>query len=370
LRICNRCVMDDLVDPDIQFDNDGVCNHCHRYSSLSRDRLNLDDGAFASIIDGIKHRGRGKKYDCIVGVSGGVDSSYVAYLAAKSGLRVLAVHVDNGWNSELAVRNIEQLVKVLGIPLRTVVLNWNEFKSLQIAFLRASTPDGEIPTDHAIYASLWRTAHQTGTKTILSGMNFQTESIYVPSWSYGHMDSKYLRSVSLKNGGPEKFQSIPTISLFDLTYFTFIRHIRSVSILNYIPYVKQDVITTLRKELDWRPYEGKHFESSYTKFYQGYVLPKQFNIDKRKGHLSDLIYSGQINRERALRILSESPVTPSDTEDLKRFVCTKFGLSKEDLEEIISTHPMDRSSYSSHISTINKIKSGLRLLRRWGLYPK
>jgi N-acetyl sugar amidotransferase len=360
--------MDIECDPDIRFDLEGKCNHCKRYEDLISSRVTHDPAIFQKLISTIKKKGKNKKYDCIIGLSGGVDSSFVAYLAKKNNLRPLAIHLDNGWNSELSVKNIEQIVKKLDIPLKTIVLNWEEFRDLQLAFLKAGVPDGEIPTDHAINASIWQIASKMKIPFILSGMNFQTESINVPHWSYGHMDSKYIKSVNYKNNGP-KLKTFPLMSLVKLAFYNF-KGIKSISILNYLEYNKNDVTDTLKKEIGWRPYKGKHFESSYTKFYQGYVLNKQFKIDKRKGHLSDLIYSKQLSRDDAVNELKLSALDVSDANIMKKYVARKFKITEKNLDEIILMPRKSRDAYSSNLWVIKKIKSILLYLRKHGLYPK
>ncbi|HPH99331.1 MAG TPA: N-acetyl sugar amidotransferase [Chitinophagaceae bacterium] len=238
-KICTRCIMDSS-DPDISFDEKGICNHCHRYDGLINTRVFHGDVAKAQlekVTEQIKKRAKGKEYDCLIGVSGGVDSTYVAYLVKQLGLRALAVHFDNGWNSELAVSNIEKTLKKLSIDLYTYVIDWEEFKSLQISFLKASTPDGEVPTDHAINALLFQIAAKHNIKYIISGMNFATESMSVPAWAYGHSDWKYIKGVH-KKFSAIKLKQYPHFSLLKLFYFTFIKRIQVLAILNYIEYNK------------------------------------------------------------------------------------------------------------------------------------
>jgi len=258
---CSRCVMD-TTDPEIVFNEDGVCNHCLRYQEQLTIRVYHGDDAssrLAALVEKIKRAGKGREYDCIIGVSWGVDSTYVAYLTKQLGLRPLAVHFDNGWNSELAVSNIEKTLKTVGIDLFTYVIDWSIFKELQIAFLKASTPDGEIPTDHAINALLWHEANRRGIKYIINGMNFATESASVPSWAYGHSDWKYIRSVNKVFGKHKKLKGYPHFSLWNLFYYSVIKGIRVVSILNYINYNKQEVMDILQNKLGWIYYGGKHY---------------------------------------------------------------------------------------------------------------
>lgn len=362
----------DTSDPDIVFDQNGVCSHCHRYSSelpkrvfhgeIGREKLNI-------LVQQIKRAGKGKEYDCIIGVSGGVDSTYVAYLTKRLGLRPLAIHFDNGWNSELAVANIEKVLDRLGIDLSTYVIDWNEFRDLQLSFLKASTPDGEIPTDHAINALLFREAAKRGIKYIVSGMNFATESMAVKAWAYGHSDWKYIRSIH-NLFGTEKLKNYPKYNFIDLFKWTFIDQIKSVSILNYIDYNKDQVMDILQKELDWIYYGGKHYESVYTRFFQGYILPVKFGIDKRRGHLSDLINSGQLSREEALNEIGKVGYPIELQVQDKLFVMKKFDLDSEEFDFLMQQLPKSYKDYPNNERVVQRIKKIVNYLRHKDLYSK
>lgn len=364
--------MSDQDDPDIKFDSNGLCNHCRRYDELCSSRIfEGQDGKqrLDEIVAKIKHKGKNQEYDCIIGVSGGVDSTYLAYLAKKLGLRPLAIHFDNGWNSNLAVKNIEKVLTKLDLDLFTYVIDWEEFKSLQLSFLKASVPDGEIPTDHAIDSLLWREASKRKIKYILSGMNFATESLSVPSWAYGHSDWKYIKAIQKKFCG-EKLKNFPYYTFFSLFYYNFIQNIRIVSILNYINYDKDDAMKVLADELNWEYYGGKHYESIYTRFFQGYILPKKFNIDKRVGHLSDLINSGQISKEDAKNRLEE-PVYPEKffAEDYL-YVLKKFDLSKDEFDDILNNEIKSFRDYPNSYNLVQFMRNTINLLRKYNLYPK
>ena len=336
-RICVRCIMD-TTDPEIQFDNDGVCNHCRRYEEKVKERLCLDEAGqqeLNKLVGEIKIKGKNKKYDCIIGVSGGVDSTFVAYLVKKLGLRPLAVHLDNGWNAEVAVGNIEALRK-LDIDLHVAVVDWEEFKDLQLSFLRASVPDAEIPTDHGISALLYDVAAKEGAPFIFTGVNVSTEGVHPIRWSYGMWDWKYIRSVHNRFGSV-RLETYPHYSLLGLLNYVFVRRIRRIPVLNYMTYVKEDAIKLLEKELGWEYYGGKHYESIYTRFLQAYILPRKFNIDKRRSHLSSLICSGQITREEALEEMKRDPYPSEEMmKSDKEYVLTKLGLSEEEFEIIMS----------------------------------
>jgi len=343
----------DTSDPDIVFDDNGVCNRCKKAEEL----LNLVPYSLPKeekrkelekLIEKIKEKGKGKEYDCIIGVSGGVDSTFTAYTVANLGLRPLAVHLDNGWDSELAVKNIENAVKKLNIDLSTYVIDWEEFKDLQMSFLKASTPDSEIPTDHAIVASMFKAAEKEGVKYILTGTNLSTESIFPPAWSYGSYDWKYINSVQ-KIFGARKLESFPYITLINLFLDMKIRRINRISVLNYIEYMKKDAIKIIENELNWKNYGGKHYESIYTRFFQGYILPVKFGYDKRKSHLSSLIVSNQITRAEALAELKKNPYPNKELleEDMNYFI-NKFGIDEKEFQRIIDLPPKKFFDYPSY----------------------
>ena len=346
-RICTRCVMD-TTDPDIVFDENGVCNHCHNQERMVREFVISGEAGLShleQISEKIRHEGKGKTYDCVIGVSGGVDSTYVAYKAKELGLHPLAVHLDNGWDSELAVKNIEQTLKLLGIDLYTDVLNWEEFKDLQVAFLRASTPDSEIPTDHAIWGTLGNMADKVGVKYIISGFNVRTETHLPSAWSQGHYDWKYIRSVH-RMFGKVPLKSFPHQDL--LTIYKRRVTQRKVDILNYLDYSKEDAMKLLQEKLGWKYYGGKHYESIYTRFYQGYILPVKFGFDKRRVHLSSLVCSGQMTREQALMELEKPTYSPAMQEEDREYVIKKLGLSDESFEAIMNAPKKSYWDYPSY----------------------
>lgn len=336
-QTCTHCIMD-TTDPDIVFDAAGVCNHCQRYERVARQRLipaeqrreRLD-----TLLAEIRKAGSGKRYDCVIGVSGGVDSTYVAWLVKEHDLRPLAVHLDNGWNSELAVANIEKTLKTLGIDLHTHVIDWNEFRDLQVSFLKASTPDGEVPTDHAILALLYEMAAKYGLRHVITGMNVATEAFLPEKWGYGYFDWRYVRDVH-RRFGTAKLSTYPRFSLARLFYFVFLRRIRLVSILNYIDYDKTEAMRLLEDKLGWVYYGGKHYESIYTRFYQAYLLPRKFDIDKRKAHYSSLICSGQMKRARAIELMNEPVYEERLLQEDREYAIKKLGLSQETFDTIMS----------------------------------
>jgi N-acetyl sugar amidotransferase len=337
----------DTTDPDIRFDASGVCNHCvHRDEQAAVYLFSGEEGErqLAHIVERVKADGRGKPYDCIMGVSGGVDSTYSVYLAKRAGLRPLAVHLDNGWDSELAVKNIERVLRALEIDLVTVVIDWDEFRDLQVAFLRASTPDSEIPTDHAIISVMFSRAEKYGLRHVLTGFNVRTESHMPRAWSSGHSDWRYIRTVQ-KRFGTKRLTTYPHTPFVKLLRLR--RAQEWTHILNYVDYHKQAAKEVLKSEVGWVDYGGKHNESIYTRFYQGYILPRKFGFDKRKAHFSSLICSGQTTREQALLELEKPPYPLEEQEADKTYVIKKLQLTEREFEQIMEKPRMRYADYPS-----------------------
>jgi N-acetyl sugar amidotransferase len=362
---CTRCIMD-ITDPDIVFDAEGVCNHCHRYEIVAGQRIippERRQHLLAELVTEIKQAGLGKSYDCIIGVSGGVDSTYVAWVVKDLGLRPLAVHLDNGWNSELAVANIEKTLNTLSIDLYTHVIDWEEFRDLQISFLKASTPDGEVPTDHAIFALLYKIAAKHGLKHIITGTNVISEAVLPEKWGYGYFDWSYVKDVH-RRFGSAMLSTYPHFSLIKLFYYVFLRRIRMVSILNFIDYNKAASMNLLQKELGWVYYGGKHYESIYTRFYQAYLLPRKFKIDKRKAHYSNLILSGQMSRSEALQAMKE-PVYPKELlEQDREYAIKKLNLDEKSFEEIMALPTRTFLDYKNNRDVFTLAKKMLNSSRR------
>lgn len=368
-KICSRCIMD-TTDPDIQFDENGFCNHCRTYGQVAKETsIAYSEGGEKIINDlvrEIKNKGKDKKYDCIIGVSGGVDSTYVAYKVKALGLRPLAVHLDNGWNSELAVKNIENTLKILNIDLYTHVIDWEEFKNIQVAFLKAATTEGELPTDHAILAVLYQVAIQQHVDYIIVGGNHSSEGILPVSWAYGSKDWRFIKNI-LKRFGNIRIKTWPHFSLLDYLLYVSIKKIRSVRILEYLSYNKNEAMKILEKELDWKYYGGKHYESIYTRFYQGYILPRKFNIDKRKCHLSSLICAGQMTREEALKKMEEDTY-PADMQNADReYVIKKLGLTEEEFESIMKSPNKTFADYPNNYALFMTLFSLLKFVRKHGI---
>lgn len=366
-QACVRCVMD-TSDPDIVFDTNGVCNHCIEYDK-ARDTHTLSPEAASSklheLVDKIKQDGRNKKYDCITGVSGGVDSTYTVYLLKQLGLRPLVVHLDNGWNSELAVQNIENIITRLGFDLYTRVLNWNEFRELQLAYLKASVLDLEALTDHAISATLFHQANRYGVKYIMAGTNRATEAILPLHWRYANKTNDAVNIRAINDLFRKKpIRDFPLLSFQKHAYYWKIKKIQWVSPLDYVPYDKAQAKKVIESELGWRDYGGKHYESIITRFYQGYILPKKFGIDKRRAHLSTLIVSGQITRNEALQELQKPLLEEAILKQDLDFVPKKLGITKEAFDAIMQLPPKSHYEYKTDRNLRELIIKISRKLRR------
>lgn len=326
----------DTSDPNIVFDDHGVCNHCHMHDAeIKKKVFTGEEGKkkLDAIVAKIKEENKNNKYDCVIGVSGGVDSTFVAYKVKQLGLRPLAVHLDNGWDSELAIKNVENICRKLEIDLHTIVLDWNEFKDLQLSFLKASTPDSEIPSDHAIVVSMLKTAKMIGVKQILSGYNVRTETHLPTEWSQGHFDWGYIKNIQ-KRFGSVKLKNFQHLNLMQFLFPPYGK--KFVNILNYIDYSKKEAMPILEKEIGWRYYGGKHYESIYTRWFQGYWLPTKFGYDKRRSHLSSLICAGEISRENALNELKVETYPQELQQEDTAYVLKKFDLTKKQLDEILN----------------------------------
>ena len=356
-QICTHCVMD-TTDPEITFDDQGVCNHCHDFEHHQKPQLlggAAGDAALSRLVSQIKNDGKRKEYDCIIGISGGVDSSYVAYRVLQLGLRPLAVHVDTGWNSELAVGNIEKIVTALNIDLHTTVIDWDEMRDLQLAFLRSGVANCDVPQDHAFVAVLFKLAASKNIRWIISGHNLQTESILPEAWGYTSIDRKHLKSIH-QRFGTRRLQTFPTYSLFDYTfYWPYVKKIKIVKMLNYQDYDKQQAKQFLMDKFGWRDYGGKHYESRFTKFFQSYYLPRKFGFDKRRAHVASLVVSGQMTRSAALASLESPPYVEAEAAADSAFIAKKLGIQREELEGIIAAPPKTYRDYPSHADLIERL---------------
>ena len=345
VTVCARCVMDSTAEEFVSY-SDGRCVFCKDFDErisleLFRDKSEVDLIEFA---ERIKRQSRSKKYDCLIGISGGVDSSYVAHLCSKLGLRVLAVHVDNGWNSELATVNIEGLCDQLNIELETVVLDWGEFRELQSAFISSGISNIEIPTDHAIWASMIKIAAKNNIKYIISGSNAANESIMPLSWLYTSKDSTLIRSIYKRHTG-KRLKNYPHLRLWEFVYYLLVRGIRWVPILNHLPFDKEEAKAVLISRYGWRDYGGKHFESIFTRFFHAIYLPEKCGFDLRKSYLSAEICSGGKSRAAALEELASPQVDPDTYSADLAYVAKKLRIEPSALSASLATPRVSHNVY-------------------------
>ena len=346
-QVCTRCVMD-TTDPDISFDEQGVCNHCHEFDEVTSKRWfpnEVGKEKLNAIFEKIKQEGRNQDYDCIIGLSGGVDSSYLALVIKDYGLRPLVVHVDAGWNSELAVHNIEQIVKYCGYDLHTHVMDWQEIKDLQLAYLKAGIANQDVVQDHAFFASLYHFAVQNNIKYVISGGNIATESVFPKAWHHAAMDAISLKAIH-KRFGKRKLQQYKTISFIKYYfYYPFIKGMTVIRPLNFMPYHKGEALEVLKEKIGYKEYGRKHGESRFTKFFQNYYLPTKFNMDKRRPHLSSQILSGQLTRDEALEELQKPLYDEVELREDKAYIAKKLGITVDELEQLVNSPGHDYSEY-------------------------
>lgn len=365
VRICTFCVMDDS-NPAIQFDEKGQCNCCRdALSRRSSEWWPNQEGEqrMARLVQHLKERGKGKSYDAMVGLSGGIDSAYLAHLAKQHGLRLLAVHVDGGWNSEPAVANIESMVRGLGIDFHTHVIEWQEMRDLQVAFLKASVLNQDMPQDHAFFATLYRTAKRFGIRDFLSGVNFASESIVPPGFGYPSIDGKHILAIH-KAFGQARLETYPIMSVPEYLWMTRVR--RQLTIhrpLNFYAYDKHAAQNELKRDYGWRDYGSKHSESRFTKFYQDIYLLQKFGFDKRRLHLSSLIVAGQMTRATALEELAKPPISEQQAKRDIKFVAKKLGLAQADLTTYVESAPRQHQEYPNNQHLFSALRDLKGLLR-------
>jgi N-acetyl sugar amidotransferase len=360
----------DSTNPQIVFDAYGVCNCCtDAVARMPFEWFPGDEGRrrLGSMAERLRAAGRGKPYDAMIGLSGGVDSAYLAHLLrTEFDLRLLAVHVDGGWNTEAAVRNIEVLVRALRIDLHTYVVEWEEMRDLQLAFLRASVLNQDIPQDHAFFSTLYRTARAFGIRDFLSGVNFSSECIVPPGWGYSSMDGRHVRGVHARSG-QGRLETFPVMGALEYLWMTRVR--RQLTIhrpLNFVDYDKTQAKALLMARYGYKDYGGKHSESRFTKFYQDIYLPMRYGFDKRRLHLSSLIVSGQITRQEALAELSTPICEPDQARHELKFVAKKLRISVDELGTLMAQPPVEHEQYPNS-ARLYSMSAGLkRLLRRPG----
>jgi N-acetyl sugar amidotransferase len=345
---CSISVMDTIADPDITFDEEGKSNYFFEFKKAKEENVfkgEVGKNKLNLLIEEIKEKGKKIKYDCIAGVSGGVDSTYVALKAKEMGLRPLIVHFDNGWNSETANKNIENIINQTGFDLHTLVLDWLEFRDLQRAYFKANVVDIEALTDHAIICTLFKLAKVHNIKYILSGSNILTEQVLPRYWIWGKTDGINIRAIH-KSYGELKLMKFPTYSSLQFELMKKITGIKTIPILDYLDYNKENAKREIHEKLFWKDYGGKHFESVFTRFYQGYILPVKFGIDKRKAHLSNLIFDGQISKDFAIEQLKlpiyDEKLMKSDYE----FVRKKLGFPISEFDNYFNTSRIEHTNFA------------------------
>jgi N-acetyl sugar amidotransferase len=356
-RVCTRCLMDSTVSS-ITFDENGVCNYCKKHDDLikfyPRDELSREQ-MLTDLVSRIQKSGKGKRYDCIVGLSGGTDSTYTLLLAVRMGLRPLAVFFDNGWSTETSVSNIKNAIEKLGVDLFTYVVNWEEFRELQIAFLKASVPCVEVPTDVGIVGTLYKLARKEKTKFILSGASFITEGIVPIEWSF--IDGTYVKTVNRIFNG-QKLKSYPLASLSGVFFNTFFRRIKIIPFTNFLDYDKTEAKKVLENELGWRDYGGHHYENLYSHWAFGWYTFNKFGFDKRKVSLSAPIRMGRLSREEAQAEISKAPpVSPENTE----YVIKKLQITKNELDEIMKAPNKSFKDYKTSYPLMMKFRFLIKL---------
>ena len=348
---CARCVMDtDAID--ITFDKQGICNFCFDFLERSKNILGqnsiVKEDRLDQLVQRIKNDGKNKSYDCIVGISGGVDSSWTLVEVKRLGLRPLAVHMDNGWNSELAQNNISNLLNTLKVDLYTHVINWEEYRNLMQAFFDADVIDIELLYDNACLAVNYQQAIKYGLKHILAGTNNATEGMKMPKkWNWFKYDKRNIKALAKRNG-LKGFKTFPTIGTSEFVWNHFVKRIRWNSFLDYLNYNKFHALDELEKNYGYKRYVSKHYESIFTRFYQGYILPKKFGVDKRKIHLATLVVSQQISRDEALSMLEQTPYSSNvEIETDITYFLKKMRWSRKQLDEYLARPEILHSNYST-----------------------
>lgn len=367
-QICVNCVMD-TSDTDIEFDQHGVCDHCRGFGLYVKPKWHPDDEGhrkLVSLVGDIRDSGKGKEFDCILGMSGGLDSSYMLHLAVTQfNLRPLVFHVDGGWNTDIAVNNIQVLVEKLGLDLYTEVINWREMRDFQLAFFKSGVPHLDVPQDHAFVATLYNFASKHGIKYILNGGNISTECVRNPlKWLYHGTDMLQIRDI-LKHYGTVPMKTYPFSNIINhKIYLRYIRGLKVVKPLDWMPYTKEKAKTELSELYGWRPYPQKHFESRFTKFFESYWLPERFGFDTRRVQFSSLILTGQMKRDDALKELLEPAYDPETIQQEFDFIARKLDISSDELRNYFL---MPKKFYNDYANQRWLFDLGARVLQMAGV---
>ena len=359
----------DTSDSGISFDERGWCEYCNNYHNNILPNWHTDargEREITAQIERIKQEGKGKDFDCLIGLSGGVDSSYLVYIAKeKFGLRPLLYHVDGGWNSQEATNNIEKLVDGMDLDLFTEVVNWPEMRDLQLAFFKAGVPHLDTPQDHAFFAGLYNFAAKNKVKYILTGANYSTECVREPlEWHYHASDLLQIKDIH-KQFGTRPLRSFPLAGILKFKiFYRFLKGVKVVKPLNYIPYFKESAMDELVNRFGWQRYPHKHYESRFTRFYEGYWLRTKFGYDKRRAHFSSLILTGQLSREDALEKISHPPYSDEQVRLDFEFISTKLGITVNELEDMLKAPNKTYADYRNMMPIMN---IGAKILRLLGL---
>jgi aminotransferase len=365
-QMCTRCVMD-TSDPDIEFDADGVCSHCTKFDTITRAQWHPDaegERLWSGILDQVRADGKDREYDCILGLSGGLDSSLLAVRAKDWGLRVLAVHVDAGWNTELAVHNIERLVEFTGFDLYTHVVDWADMRELQLSFLRSGIANQDVPQDHVFFAALYREATRRKIRFVLSGGNIATESVFPANWHGSAMDAWNLKAIHRKFG-TTKLKSYPTMGF--LRYYLinpYVRRMRVLRPLNYMPYDRAAALAELQERVGYTDYGLKHGESQFTRFFQNHYLPERFGYDKRRPHFASMILSDQITREEALEKLDEPLYDTAALAQDKAYFIKKLRISADEFEGFLNAPLRTHREFRNQVRAYEGLKKLQRVVER------
>lgn len=366
-QICSNCVMD-TTDPDITFDEKGRCDFCTSYENdiLPNWQPNKDNTKeLLKIADKIKAKRKGKKYDCIIGLSGGVDSSYLTYIAKEiMGLNPLIYCVDTGWNLAVATENIEKIVKKLNLDMYTEVVDWNAMRDLQLSFFKAQVPYQDTPQDHVIFAGLYNYAIKNNIKYILTGFNYSTECVKPPyEWTYIN-DMKFIKDVH-KRYGQESIKTLPLCGMIkNRVYYRFIKGMKVIHPLNYISFDKKEIQKKLENEFGWQSYKNKHYENVFTRFFEGYYLPYKFGYDKRKCYLSSLILTNQISRQDALLELNDQPYDKNMVDEDIKYIAKKLEITVEEFENIING---PNKTFRDYKNSFSGLKTCINIAQKMGI---
>jgi len=357
----------DTTDPNIVFDEKGECNHCRsaRQALAAIPKGKEAEAQLSEIVDMVKKGGKGKPYDCIIGLSGGADSSYLLHCAKDWGLRPLLFHVDGGWNSGVAEGNINKLIARLGFDVKEYKVDWEEMKDLQRAFLAAGVPNQDIPQDHLFFATLFRQCRKYGIRYWLSGSNLASESILPSAWGYSAMDGEHVRAIH-NQFGKKALNTFPVLSFYEYCrFFLDVNALRQIHALTPLDLLQYDIFQAkqiLHDQYDWQDYGKKHCESRFTKYFQGYFLPTRFGFDKRKAHLSSLIVSGLLSREDACAEFANPPYQPEELANDTSYICTRLGYTSDEWIQLLSAPVHSHQDYGTSSEKIKRTTQFFRLL--------